>query len=206
MKKRSENRQESCASFHAAAKLKSSLSDLKKQMLLFPDTKIVADGLTVRCAVGDALVDFRSDGITYSYCFEIAGKRNTGMNLVNFFSILAYLKNSYEVRIDSLYTQILETVKDSLLLLHDGADTYGNPASAERIKALSESNTALSNELLSSSRKMAESKRREEVLRKFSTTVLEKFSSSASKEGMKEALGKIGIGEQLSADLMKVLW
>ena len=206
MRKRVESRQELCASFYAAAKLKSSLSDLKKQMLLFPDTKIVAAGLTIRCAVGDALVDFKGDGITYSYYFDIAGKKNTGVNLVKFLSILAYLKSSYEVRIDSLYTQILETVEESLLLLHDSTGADGNPVEAERIKALSESNTVLSDELLSLNKKIAESKRREEVLRSFSATVLERFSSNSSKEGMMEALGKIGIGEQLSADLMEILW
>ncbi len=206
MKKKSKKGQELCASFYAAAKLKSSLSELKKQMLLFPNTKIVADGLTVRCAVGDAQVDLRSDSITYSYCFDTAGKRNKGVNLVKFLSILAYLKSSYEVRIDSLYTQILEMMEDSLLLLHDGAGSDGNHADAERIKALSESNNVLSNELLSLNKKMAELKRREEVLRRFSTAVLEKLSSGASKESVKAALGKIGIGEQLSAGLMEILW
>lgn len=204
MRKKSGVKQELCASFYAAAKLNCTLAELKRRMLLFPDTRILADGLTIRCSVGGSLLDFRSDGITYSYYFESESKRNKGTNMVKFLSILAYLKELYEVRIDCMYDPLLEVIGDSLLLLHDG-NGY-DETEKERIRSLSGSNTALSRELLSLYKRKEEIERQAGILGEFSKSIIEKFSNGASKERTKEILLKAGVSEQLCDDVLRELW
>lgn len=205
MKGRKEVKQRLCASFSAEARLRSTLGEVKRRTLLFPDTMLAAEGLSPKFIIGGSLLELRKESITYTYYFENAGSKNKGINLARFLSILAYLRNDYEVRIDSFYTPILETIEDSLLLMQENGESV-DPVENERMNELGRSNEALSRETISLLKKNAELGRREVIFRKFSNRIMERLPhAGASKATAKEALIKMGIDEQLSNELLELL-
>ena len=193
-----------CASFFAAASLNSSLGAVRRLMLLFPETRPVAEGLTLKFIVGNSLLEFRKEGITYTYYFEIATKKGTATNLIRFLSILAYLKAVYEVRIDSFYGPIMETINDSLFLARED-DSGGGQADA-RISELSKSNAAISKEAIALSRRKEKLEREGAILKRFALVVIEKLSQGGPLiVGMKEAVSRMGIPEPLCSEVIEIL-
>ncbi len=169
------------------ATLKVSADEVKKKLAAFPFAKATdgtEKGTEIKykiCKKGKEkadmmLLDCQKDSISLSFYYDEKSKPGITLNLVRFISLLAYLKGSYEVMLDELYEQIVESISYAAVIGYKPYIEIDESKTSDMVNSLGKSNLALSNKITEIESSLNITKEEVKTYEQFAKEVLEKFS------------------------------
>ena len=187
---------------HVKATLKVTIEELKARMNAFPFAK-QAEGEGIKYKIRKPgkeksdmmLLECAKDGLSLGFYYDDKSKPGKTLNLLRFMSLLAYLKGSYEVVLDELYEQIVESISYAAVIGYKPYIEIDEAKTHDLVDALGKSNLALSNKILEIESSQTVLKDKLAIYEKFAKEVIDRFSmkgdearSSADMLGVDSAL------------------
>ncbi len=145
------------SSFCAETSLKSSMADIRAKFDSMPGMRVVAYGTHLKYSIIEEgkeaqYLDLDKDMIVFTYYFNEINLNDRALNLMKFLSILAMLDEFYEVKLKSIYHNIIESLRYTTGFGYGSVAGKGHDATAELqadiIRNLNQSNIILSNQLI----------------------------------------------------------
>jgi hypothetical protein len=191
-------------SFFAEAKLTSTLKLIIEELSKLPSIEIVSKGTTIRCIVDkkglDAEVIFRHDSIVYIFRFKKPSQAEYAKHLIAFISIISFLRDHYEVKIDTLYRYVVQALQDSIYEFGQ----YRSMDEIERahmtINALNESNCKLAELLFELEQHKIIQEQKIAILESFAKAIIGNDSPQATK-----MLNSFGVSNEAIQKIEKIL-
>ncbi len=148
------------------ASLKTTFKDVIWVLSFIPGFMLVSSGTRLRYKIiakgeidCDLILD--KDHIEFSYYFSVPTEKNKALKFRYFVIILAYLKDSYEIKLESLYPYIVDVVQgnNQLISKQSNADKSTNL----KLYELNNSNFSLSNSIINLLKENTALKRENEI-------------------------------------------
>ncbi len=196
------------------ATLRVSAAELEKKLAAFPFAKATEGtekGTEIKykvCKKGkeksDMLIlECSKDGITLSFYYDEKSKPGKTLNLLRFMSLLAYLKGSYEVVLDELYEQIVESISYAAVIGYKPYIEIDENKTSDLLNSLGKSNLALSNKITELEKSLTGVKEDNVIYKQFSKEVLDRFSLKGD-QAMSSA-DMLGVDTKLRDKIVEML-
>ena len=137
-----------CSSFRAEARLVASQAEVRRRLDGIAALRQASRGTRMRYLVGDGrtqTLELDSTSISFTFFFDEINSKVRAAALMKFLAIIGVLGGLYEVSLDSIYSYVIDVLRESV-----GFENGGPPAAAsearlgEFVKALSAANESLS--------------------------------------------------------------
>jgi hypothetical protein len=149
------------------------------------------------------VLECAKEGISLGFYYDEKSKPGKTLNLLRFMSLLAYLKGSYEVVLDELYEQIVESISYAAVIGYKPYVEIDQSKSNDLLDSLGKSNLALSNKITGMEGYQASLKDEIAIYRKFSKEVIEKFSMKG--EEAQSSADMLGVECELRDRILELL-
>ena len=154
------------SSICAKASLKTTFKDVIWVLSVIPGFMLVSSGTRLRykiIAKGEVDYDLvlSKDQIEFSYYFSLPTEKNKALKFRYFVIMLAYLKDAYEIKLESLYPYIVDVVQGSNQVIGLQSNT-DKPANL-KLYELNNSNFSLSNSIINLLKENTALKRENEI-------------------------------------------
>lgn len=210
-KKREQKRLNS--SFIIRAELNVSIQVLAKIIQKLPYVTLKYPPDTIEYIMCDNFYDistavcFFRDKIVLKYSFDRASLHNYVLNLTRLITILAYLDNVYEIKLESIYQYIIEGLRRSTEEVQNVNQIINGNMLLRRIIVLNDLNIALSFKLLSLEKKISKLNPQLSLLKDFSSDVVENaHSKSKSVDSTKKTITMVlGVKPELYTKILELL-
>ena len=141
-----------CATIAISAKLNFGMSRLANVLDGMGALRRISSGSALRYAVigsPDTLFEFTASSASVSYYFDLPSLAQRAESLAMLLSLLAYVKDAYDLRTDSLYEVVVDMLRQ-MQHMHEKTHEECGDAEAliERIRALSGANAALAHAVM----------------------------------------------------------
>jgi hypothetical protein len=193
------------ATFYVKVLSKIEIQEIGKKLDELKHIKKIADSQTLRYEViGEGgkiksnIFEFSKDSISLQFFFKKQGPITYKNNFITFISMLAILKEFYEVRLADLYGYILEALNQNWQnVAHD--QTQILESLKERIDVLDESNFSLSKQIIVLSQEKMQLSKNLSLYSGFSKCIIDKTkdSNSTQSESIYTTLIHFGIDSEL---------
>ena len=200
-----------CSAFHTRAELRGSLSDVRNAMKSVPNVKRASTGTIMRYSIREtgshkpreAILELAPKEITLTFYFKEPNTAEYKHNLLQFMSILAYLKDFYNVSMGDIYGYVIVALRHEDYALAREAENAANPPN-ERIDALNSVNVSLSHELSLKNGRIKTIDGQLTSYRSFSKEVIQKLMarSGSMHTNALEALNAFGIDGNLASEIV----
>ncbi len=187
------------------AKLKVKVEELKKRLNAFPFAKAV-EGTEIKyriCRPGKEktelmILECTKEEINLGFYFDEKSKPGKTLNLLRFMSLLAYLKDCYEVTLGELYEPLVESISYAAVIKYK--PYIEMEQNNELLDSLGVHNLALANKINEMEGSMHKLEDELFVYKDFTRQVLERFTMKGDMHG-----DFLGIDEGLRSKIVTML-
>ena len=196
------------------ATLKVTAEELKKRLAAFPFAKATegtVKGTEIKyriCKPGKEksdmmLLECTKEGLSLGFYYDEKSKPGKTLNLLRFMSLLAYLKGSYEVMLDELYEQIVESISYAAVIGYKPYVEMDQSRSNDLLDSLGKSNLALSNKITEMEGSLGTLNEKIAVYEKFAKEVIDRFSMKGDEA--KSSADMLGVDSELRDKILEML-
>jgi len=198
-------------SFHTNATLITNIGSVKKDMEKLKGFKLLEENAALKYKIttsndcNDSLIELACNHISLTFFSESNNHAVYKDNFTAFISLVAFLKEHYEIHLDSIYGYIMDILDNEWRgISKDQSHLIGSLK--ERIKSLDESNRILSYALIDSSRANIQVGRERTVYAEFSKCIIGNLNSRGkSKSDDHSILLSLGVDQQLVKKVESIL-
>jgi hypothetical protein len=195
---------------HVKATLKVTEEELKKRMSAFPFAKQV-EGDWIKYKIYKSgkeksdmmLLECTKEGVSLSFYYDEKSKPGKTLNLLRFMSLLAYLKGIYEVVLDELYGQIVESISYAAVIGYKPYIEIDEAKTHDLLDSLGKSNLALSNRVMAMESSQAILRDKIAIYEKFAKDVIDRFSMKGNEA--RSSADMLGVDSELRDKIVAML-
>lgn len=190
------------ASFHADVILKSDIASLRRKLNELKILKIISSN-PLKYEVEtpgtglNSILELSESHINLRFFFKKPDAATYRDNLVSFISLIAFLDGFYDIKLRNIYGYVTEALNQSW---HNVVKDNEQVAEGlkEQIRALNESNCALSSQVVRLSQERYTLSKRLDVCREFASIVIERASQNGMLKQLAADIDIKGIEEALA--------
>ena len=186
------------------------MGNARNLMDSFPGAKMLSEGVRLRYLLsgkGENILELGRSTIVFSFSSEKPNKQERNENFVKLLAILGYLKNVYDVKLESLYGEIIDAIESASFLPRKEKKSEQEELLVRRITEISTVNSSIAHEMMKQKRRISELEQSERLFARFCYELIDRLSHERldSEEKIVTALSKLEIEGELVENISKRL-
>lgn len=203
------------STFRASCKLKTDLATVKTQIGCLPCLKLISSEGRLKYAlfeqskdISNAHVEFSDKEVVFRFYFKKPSGSEYNINLLKFLSLLAYLRDFYEVELASIYSYLIESLRNNWHFIPNTKEIKENEELFEKLDSLNDANITISQELFKLEREKNTVENKLALYKSFVSEIINRLPKKPGKsdtDSYFDALISIGMEKQQINEILSAI-